>query len=412
MIWTTLIAGSLTIISAYFCAQYYLMLQRTKNDYDEQIKTYQPIAEAHERLEEVNKSYSILQNNYRQMLANLKRVEKLNIRYNIGVGTADNERYIATGTSRTLSDLEHDLLKTKDQIKKLIKDKKACICKMGDNFTVNGKKSEARKLFNREVKLRLRCFDNEVNAALALAEWNNINRLIERIRTAFTDINDAGKIVKTFIQNDYLELRVKEVRLTYEIKQLKADLKEEEREERRIAREAEREEAKIKASAKKAEEQRLRMQKLVEKELANIEQATEEQRQLLAIHQEELELLKQKEARAVSMAQQTRAGYVYIISNVVSFGDGICKIGMTRRLDPQDRVKELGDASVPELFNVHAFIYTEDAPRLEKFFHDKLSEKRVNMVNTRKEFFFVKPEEALDFLAEYEDPFTVEQFDS
>lgn len=411
MIWT-FIASFLTITSAYVCWKYYSSLQRSKHDYDEQIKTYQPIEEAHQRLDEVKKSYSTLQNNYRQMLANLKRVEKLNIRYNIGVGTADNERYIATGTSRTLSELEQDLSDTKEQIKRLVKNKKACICNMGDNFTVNGKKSEAKKLFNREVKLRLRCFDNEVNSALALAEWNNINRLVERIRTAFTDINDAGKIVKTFIQNDYLELRIKEVRLNYEINQLKADLKEEEREERRIAREAEREEAKIKASAKKAEEQRLRMEKLVEKELANIEQATEEQRQLLAVHQEELELLKQKEARAVSMAQLTRAGYVYIISNVASFGDGICKIGMTRRVDPQDRVNELGDASVPEQFNVHALIYTEDAPKLEKFFHDKLSEKRVNMVNKRKEFFFVKPEEALSVLAEYNDQLTIEQFDS
>lgn len=411
MIWT-IIASFLAITSAYFCWNYYSSLQRSKHDYDEQIKTYQPIEEAHQRLDEVKKSYSTLQNNYRQMLANLKRVEKLNIRYNIGVGTADNERYVGTGTSRTLSELEQDLSDTKEQIKRLVKDKKACICNMGDNFTVNGKKSEAKKLFNREVKLRLRCFDNEVNAALALAEWNNINRLLERVRAAFDDINDAGKIVKTFIQNDYLELRVREVRLSFEIKQLKADLKEEEREERRVAREAEKEEAKIKASAKKAEEQRLRMEKLVEKELANIEQATEEQRQLLAIHQKELELLKQKEARAVSMAQLTRAGYVYIISNVASFGDGICKIGMTRRVDPQDRVNELGDASVPEQFNVHAFIYTEDAPKLEKFFHDKLSEKRVNMVNKRKEFFFVKPEEALSVLAEYNDPLTVEQFDS
>lgn len=411
MIWT-LIASFLTITSAYFCWQYYSSLQRAKHDYDEQIKTYQPIEEAHERLDEVKKSYSTLQNNYRQMLANLKRVEKLNIRYNIGVGTADTERYIATGTSRTLSELEQDLSDTKEKIKKLVKDKKACICNMGDNFTVNGKKSEAKKLFTREVKLRLRCFDNEVNSALALAEWNNINRLVERIRTAFNDINDTGKIVKTFIQNDYLEVRIKEVRLTYEIKQLKAALKEEEREERRLIREAEREEARIKASVKKSEEQRRRMEKLVEKELANIEQATEEQRQLLIIHQEELELLKQKEARAVSMAQLTRSGYVYIISNVTSFGEGMCKIGMTRRVDPRDRVNELGDASVPEQFNVHVFIYSEDAPRLEKFFHDKLSEKRVNMVNKRKEFFFIQPEEALNVLEEYDAQFTVEQFDS
>ncbi|MEX1199680.1 MAG: DUF4041 domain-containing protein [Methylophaga sp.] len=407
MIWTIL-AATLLIISTYFCWKYFASLKQAKLNYQEQIKTYQPIEEANNRLEEVKKSYATLQNNYRQMLANLKRMEKLNIRYNIGVGTADPERYITTGTSRSLPELEQELAITKDNIKKMVKDKKACICEMGDNFTVNGKKSEAKKLFNREVKLRLRCFDNEVNSALALADWNNINRLIERIRTAFADINDAGRIVKTFIQKDYLELRIKEVRLAYEVKQLKADLKEDEREERRMAREAEREEARIKASAKKAEEQRKRMEKLVEKELANIEKATEEQRQILALHQQELELLRQKEARAISMAQLTRSGYVYIISNVASFGEGVCKIGMTRRVDPQDRVNELGDASVPEQFCVHAFIYSEDAPKLEKFFHEKFSEKRVNMVNRRKEFFSIKPEEALKVISEYSEQLNVE----
>ena len=103
----------------------------------------------------------------------------------------------------------------------------------------------------------------------------------------------------------------------------------------------------------------------MEQELAKISEATDVQKEKLALHQKELELLRAKEARAISLAQQTRAGYVYIISNATSFGEGICKIGMTRRLDPNDRVKELGDASVPELFTMHAFIYTEDAPTLE-----------------------------------------------
>jgi hypothetical protein len=115
-----------------------------------------------------------------------------------------------------------------------------------------------------------------------------------------------------------------------------------------------------------------------------------------------LEKLKEKEQRAVSLAQLTRAGYVYVISNQTSFGEGVVKIGMTRRADPYERVKELGDASVPEIFDVHAFAFTDDAPSLEKYLHNKFEEKRVNLVNGRKEFFQVSPDDVLAELPSYE----------
>lgn len=148
--------------------------------------------------------------------------------------------------------------------------------------------------------------------------------------------------------------------------------------------------------------------KLVQQELAKIGEATAAQKEKLALHQKELELLKAKEARAMSLAQQTRAGYVYIISNEASFGQGVCKIGMTRRLDPNDRVKELGDASVPALFTVHAFIYTEDAPTLEKYFHDHFQDRRVNLVNRRKEFFRLSADDAVQALESYQGHYSLE----
>lgn len=101
----------------------------------------------------------------------------------------------------------------------------------------------------------------------------------------------------------------------------------------------------------------------------------------------------ERKERAISMAQQTRCGYVYIISNIGSFGEGIYKIGMTRRLDPMDRVRELGDASVPFPFDVHAMIYTEDAPGLETHLHKAFENKKVNTVNWRKEYFRVSLDE-------------------
>ena len=144
------------------------------------------------------------------------------------------------------------------------------------------------------------------------------------------------------------------------------------------------------------------MEKLVQQELAKISTASAEQLQLLEQHKTQLEALKKRESRAISMAQLTRSGYVYVISNETSFGPGVCKIGMTRRLDPNIRVRELGDASVPELFDVHAFAYTADAPALEKFLHTAFENERLNLVNRRKEFFQVAPQKAVSRIKEFE----------
>ena len=105
--------------------------------------------------------------------------------------------------------------------------------------------------------------------------------------------------------------------------------------------------------------------------------------------QEQLHEAEQKKERALSRSQLTRSGHVYVISNVGSFGENIYKIGLTRRLEPIDRVKELGDASVPFSFDIHAMIYSENAPELENELHRLFDGQRVNMMNTRKEFFRV-----------------------
>ena len=113
----------------------------------------------------------------------------------------------------------------------------------------------------------------------------------------------------------------------------------------------------------------------------------------LAELEAQLDAAHAKTERATSMAQQTKVGHVYVVSNVGSFGESVFKIGMTRRLDPVDRVKELGDASVPFPFDVHAMIFSEDAPGLESALHRRFDDRRVNLVNRRKEFFHVEVDE-------------------
>lgn len=349
---------------------------------------------------QVRQQYKNMQDQYQSEIRLRKAHKSLLRQHNIGIGTVDDKLYSRETDTSKLSALESELAVVKERAKTLIKAKKACICGLAGELTVNGKKSEANKLLNREIKLRIRCFDNEIKAAIATVDWHNINRLIDRVKATFNDINDKGKTIQTQLQMQYREIKIKELKLTYEVQQLKNDIKETEREEAKIEREAIREEAKIQAALEKAKREREIMETLIAKELEKIADATEEQKALLLVHQEELEALKTREQRAMSLAQLTRAGYVYIISNPLSFGDDIIKIGMTRRANPLDRVSELGDASVPDTFNIHGMFYCEDAPNLESTLHKKFEKERVNRVNMRKEFFKMAPKKVIESIKE------------
>lgn len=357
---------------------------------------------ADQKLVDVKKEYTSLQRQYSASKKELDESKTIVNQHELGVGTLDEKLVKTTHSIVDIEKLEAQLLKIKDRSKDMVRNKGACICIMGDDFVVNGKRAGAKKLFNREIKLRLRCFDNEVKAAVASADWNNIDRLNERVKKTFSDINKSGDLVKTFITTDYLTIKLRELNLTFEIAQLKSIKNEEEREARRLEREAQREDAKIKAAAEIAQKERARMEKLVEQELAKLDRLTDKQRDELKAHQQELEELRGREQRALSMAQQTRAGFVYVISNANSFSDRMVKVGMTRRTEPNQRIRELGDASVPDTFDVHAFFYCEDAPRLESDIHNQLEQQRVNLVNRRKEFFNVEPEHVIDLIQGHE----------
>lgn len=395
----TIALSVLLILSIYYYLRQLNLYGDVKLLSDEIEKKYLPIITEENKLNELSSEYSKLQSAYQTNLFKLKQNESRLSQFNIGVGTTDSVSYRRLQNTNSVDALESELSAVKAQIKVSVSEKRACVCSMGSDFVVNDSKAEAKKLLNREVKLRLRCLDNDFKAAETLADWNNMNRLIQRTKDTFNEINASADMIKTYINGSYLKLKTKELQLGYEISKLKQDIKEEGREEARIIREAKREETRIIAAAEKAEKSRILMEKLVAEELSKLESSSEEQKALYELHKEELEILKDKEIRAVSLAQKTRAGYVYVISNELSFGKGICKIGMTRRADPNDRVKELGDASVPELFSVHAFAFTEDAPQLENYLHKQFSEQRVNLVNRRKEFFHVTPEEVLQQLS-------------
>ena len=235
-------------------------------------------------------------------------------------------------------------------------------------------------------------FNGKVDSALAKVKHDNYGKIKQEIIDAFSLVNHNGAPFRNArIKQEYLDTRLIELKwavAAFELKKIEreeqAAIKAQIREEEKVIREMEK-------ARKDAEKEERILQKALEKARAELVTANDEQREKYQIHLAELEQ-KLKEAeekgqRALSMAQQTRRGHVYVISNMGSFGEEVFKIGMTRRLEPMDRVRELGDASVPFSFDVHAMIYSEDAPALEKELHRRFEQQSVNKVNPRKEFF-------------------------
>jgi hypothetical protein len=287
----------------------------------------------------------------------------------------------------------------RDQLKDLARGGKAAVC--GNSWTINGSLAEGARMQKQYTKLLLRAFNGECDAAIAKVTWNNVTRMEERIVKAFEAINKLGGIMQMSITSGYLALRIQELRLEYELEEKKKEeadeqkrLREQMREEEKVARELER-------AQEEAEADEERYERALEKARAEAARATGAKVDALNAKVQALEAQLQeaheRRERAISQAQLTKAGHVYIISNVGSFGDKVFKIGMTRRQQPMDRVRELGDASVPFEFDVHAMISSSDAPALENDFHRHFGAKRVNLVNNRKEFFFVGIDEIVEF---------------
>ncbi len=283
------------------------------------------------------------------------------------------------------------IMVVREEQKRLVSGKAAVICRT--SWSVDGSAAKGQTMTNRNIKLTLRAFNNECEAAIANVRWNNANAMEKRIVKAAEQIDNLNASNQVFITQEFLKLKLKELHLTHEYREkLKA-----EKEERAEAARAAKEEAKLIRDMEKAEEEEAHYQRLLEKARAEAARSVGPK---LEAFSEQIRILEQDLAeaharveRAQAMAEKTRSGYIYIISNIGSFGDDVVKIGLTRRLDPADRVRELGDASVPFIFDTHAVIYSDDAPALERALHNEFESVRVNAQNLRKEFFRVKIDE-------------------
>lgn len=332
---------------------------------------------------EVEQKISDARASYADKLGHLRRVEQQVAIYDETLAFGEMGMYAPHFDFGDTAKYKDAIKANRDRQKAMIKDKDATVCP--NDWTVDGSRAKGRTMLDRQARLTLRAFNSECDAAISNTRWNNANAMERRIENAAKQIDKANASMNLALRPRYISAKLEELRLTHEYREQQKIEKEERAE---LAR-AEREEKKLLAEAAAAEKEEKKYEDMLDR--ARREAGTDEGR--IA----ELEALL-AEAHAISekakaMAEMTKCGYVYIISNVGSFGEDVVKIGLTRRLDPDDRVKELGDASVPFGFDTHAMIYSDEAPELENALHQEFADRRINMANIRKEFFRVDLDE-------------------
>lgn len=262
------------------------------------------------------------------------------------------------------------------------------------NWTVNGSQAQGRKMVNETSKLMLRAFNAEADNAVRNLKPYKLDAATDRIRKVAETIERLGKTMSIGIADSYIRLRVQELELTADFLHKQAEEKEAERDERERLREERKAQQELERERARLEkEQQHYVNALAALVAKGDEEAATRMREHLADVQRAIENVDYR-------AANIRAGYVYVISNIGSFGEDMVKIGMTRRLDPMDRVRELSDASVPFNFDVHAMFFSKDAVGIETAMHQRLAAHRINLVNLRREFFRVTPTEAKLHLAE------------
>jgi Domain of unknown function (DUF4041)/Meiotically up-regulated gene 113 len=383
---------------------------------------YAPTMAAERELHRAHDEFATLRQEQVQFIETSRRTrESLNAEYVNAKSTFDRLREQLNLLEGNMEDISFGLYKPQynfetseqyrdalDQIrgqeKSMVREGNAARCAV--EWSIGGDKRAGVRMQKQYMKLMLRAFNGECDAAVAKVAWNNVVRMEERIQKCFDAINELGEVMQISITHPYREVKLAELRLEHEMEEKKHAEAEEQRRIKEQMREEERAQREIERAKEEAEAEETRYEKALERARADVAKAQGERAAELnlKIGQLEQQLLEaqQKKARAKSMAELTRSGHVYIISNIGSFGENVFKIGMTRRLEPRDRVRELGDASVPFDFDVHAMIYSRDAPALENAFHRFLDAHRVNGINLRKEFFRVSLEEIERFAVQRE----------
>ncbi|MFD1991066.1 DUF4041 domain-containing protein [Paenibacillus nicotianae] len=290
----------------------------------------------------------------------------------------------------TTEKFKDELFENNLKQKEMIKLKKVINSEI--DWTVNGSVREGRKMTDLNIKSMIRSYNTECDNAISNLKYSTFNSTVTRINKSRDAINKLNEKNVLSISESYHKLKLKELRLVYELKIFEKN----EKETLRIFREEERERKKVEQETKEKLLELSLHEKQVEKQLVDLN------KEFIQTNGENVSLLnkikKLEDSLALVLKKREeihqrhligKSGYVYIISNIGTLGENIYKIGMTRRLEPSDRIKELSGAAVPFEYDVHAMILTDDAPRLENHLHSVFHSNRVNLINNRKEFFNV-----------------------
>lgn len=352
-----------------------------------------------------NKSKTELDSIERELKNKKNELEKINKKLthveeefeeNVGIIEVSGVMNLPNYNMNSSEGYKEELKAIRQKQKEMVKNKTAV--KYSD-WLVNGSKKEGKKLTNSMIKLVLRCFNVECDNVILKVKFNNYDSCVNKLYGVRESINKISDCTNVTISYDYLQLKLKELKLAFCYEQKKQEEKEEQQ--------AIREQMKLEAEEEKRREQEIQEQMArIEKDSKHFTKQIEQLEEQIVIDPNEdllreIEELKAKlrenEEKKEEVEHQKvmpKAGYVYVISNEGSFNKkDRYKIGMTRRLVPEERIRELSNASVPFPYDIHAMIFSEDCPKLESDIHRLLDDKRVNKVNNRKEFFDVTLEE-------------------
>lgn len=365
-------------------AQYTNKEENLKNNYDKKFKTLE--ADYTQKNEDLEKLYKIkqdtLERNYNALLEkynNLKNEHEL-----LSTDVILEHYNLSDYDNLTSEECKNKLALLKLEEKDLIKSDEAVIIYSGESKTT----------INNNLKQILRCFNTECDNILINLSVKNIDAMRSKVSKSFETINKIFAVDGLELSNKLLTLKLEELNLvyTYELKrqqeiEIQKEIKAQMIEEEKVRREIEQEKKKI-------EKDQTQFTNEISKLIQYMQKTSNDVEKQLYVDkinelEEKLKELEKAKETVLERENNAKAGFVYIISNIGSFGEDVYKIGMTRRLEPMDRVKELSSASVPFEFDVHAMIFSDDAPALESKLHQHFQKQSVNKINPRKEFFRV-----------------------
>ena len=378
-------------------------LESARTMYDETLKKSQTTEETNELLEKnlgkLTKSKEILTEKIYSLESEKKSIsEKLSGLKSELVSVEHDFDLQQHGLYEPLYDFgtaweyKERLKSIRDSQKQMFREKTAFTCSA--EWTVEGSRVEGRKMTMEKIKLMANAFNGCCDSAISKVKYSNIFSIEKQVNKAYGDINKLGATMRCSISDGYLQLKLDELHLLHEYQEKLQQEKEERAEIAKRLREEERAQRELEKAKLLAEKEERNYQKALEEARKEFEgvaadnrKNTEKLKNKITKLERHLKEATENKQRALSRAEVTRSGYIYIISNIGSFGKDVYKIGLTRRLEPEDRIRELSGAAVPFKYDVHALIFSENAPALENILHRSLEQNRVNLVNKRKEFF-------------------------